>query len=95
MTDQFENPGYIYESPDGGDTVYRRLPGTSERELYQDHRTVDGRPLIDHIREQKMWGEIHQMARTDEGLRELLDRAIIYYNLKRDHNKQSLDWHPV
>ena len=84
----------IFESPDGGGTIYRRLPGTSERELYQDNRTHDGQPLIDHIREQKMWGEIHQMARTDAGLQELLERAIIYYHLKKE-NPPPVDWHPV
>jgi hypothetical protein len=75
----------IFESPDGGGTIYRRLPGSSERELYQDNRTRDGRPLIDHIREDKMWGEIRRMARTDPALQELLERAIVYYNLKKDH----------
>jgi hypothetical protein len=86
MSDLFEgDPGWIYESPDRGETVYRRLPGTTQRDLIQDNRTRDGRPLIDHIREQKMWGEIHQMARTDVGLQEILERAIVYYNLKREH----------
>jgi len=75
----------IFESPDGGGTIYRRLPGTSERELYQDNRTRDGRPLHEHIREDQMWGEIRRMARTDAGLQELLERAIVYYNLKRTH----------
>jgi hypothetical protein len=86
MTDQFEgNPGWIYESPDRGDTVYRRLPGTTQRDLIQDNRTRDGRPLLDHIQEDQMWGEIRRMARTDEGLQEILERAIVYYNLKREH----------
>jgi len=85
MSDLFENERYIYESPDGGDLIYRRLPGSNQRELVEDRRTQDGRPLIDHIREQKMWGEIHRMARTDAALQELLERAIVYYNLKRDH----------
>jgi len=86
MTDQFEgDPAWIYESPDKGDTVYRRLPGTTQRDLIQDNRTRDGRPLIEHIREDQMWGEIRRMARTDAGLQELLERAIVYYNLKREH----------
>lgn len=85
MSDLFENEPYIYESPDGGDTIYRRLPGTSARDLYQDNRTRDGRPLIDHIREDQLWGEIRRLARTDAGLQEILERAIVYYNLKREH----------
>jgi len=75
----------IYESPDKGQTIYERLPGSSERTLIQDNRTHDGKPLVEHIREQKMWGEIHRMARTDPALQELLERVIVYYNLKKDH----------
>ena len=79
----------IFESPDKGKTVYKRLPGTSQRELYSD-MISDGRTLHEQLLEQKMWGEIRRMARTDEGLRELLERAIVYYNLKKDHgNKNS------
>ena len=74
----------IFESPDKGKTVYKRLPGSSQRELYSD-MTSDGRSLHEQLLEQKMWGEIRRMARTDEGLRDLLERAIVYYNLKKDH----------
>ena len=86
MSDLFEgDPAWIYESPDKGETIYRRLPGTTQRDLIQANRTRDGRPLIEHIREDQMWGEIRRMARTDAGLQELLERAIVYYNLKREH----------
>jgi hypothetical protein len=74
----------IFESPDKGKTVYKRLPGTSQRELYSD-MTSNGRTLHEQLQEDQMWGEIRQMARTDAGLRDLLERAIIYYNLKREH----------
>ena len=77
----------IFESPDGGKTVYRRLPGTTQRDLIQDNRTRDGWPSIEHIREDQMWGEIRRMARTDAGLQDILERAIIYYNLKREHDR--------
>jgi len=76
----------IFESPDKGKTVYRRLPGTSQRELYSDI-TSDGRSLHEQIQEQAMWGEIRRMALKDEGLQELLERAIVYYNLKKDHGR--------
>jgi hypothetical protein len=75
----------IYESPDGGQTIYQRLPGTTQRDLIQDTRTRDGRPLHEHIQEDQMWGEIRRMARTDPALQEILERAIVYYNLKREH----------
>ena len=75
----------IFESPDKGQTVYRRSPGTSQRELYST--TSDGTNLHEQLQEDQMWGNIRRMARTDEGLRELLERAIIYYNLKREHDR--------
>ena len=39
----------IYESPDGGKTVYERESGSSERKLIMDNITVDGLPLHEHI----------------------------------------------
>jgi hypothetical protein len=80
----------IFESPNGGKTVYRRLPGTSQRELYSDI-VSDGRTLHEQLQENQMWVEIRRMARQDAVLRDLLERAIVYYNLKKDHgNKENL-----
>lgn len=76
----------IFESPDKGKTVYRRLPGTSQRELYSDIMS-DGSTFHEQLVEDQMWGNIRRMARTDEGLQELLERAIVYYNLKKDHDR--------
>jgi len=76
----------IFESPDKGKTVYRRLPGTSQRELYSDIMS-DGSTFHEQLLEDQMWGNIRRMARTDEGLQELLERAIVYYNLKKDHDR--------
>ena len=90
MSDVFENPGYVYESPDGGNTIYRRLPGTSQRDLVKENTT-----LIAQLREDQLWGQIRRMARTDAALQDILERAIIYYNLKRDHSNKTIDWHPV
>jgi hypothetical protein len=77
----------IYESPDGGRTVYSRNIGSLTRDLVEsdrkDDRTWDGRPLIEHMKEDQMWGEIRIMARTDSGLQDLLERAIVYYHLRK------------
>lgn len=73
---------YIYER--NGDTVFRREAGSVEREVVgYDHRTNDGRPLIDHMREDKMWGDIRRAARTNPALQDALDRAIMIYNLSK------------
>ena len=76
----------IFESPNKGKTVYRRLPGTADRELYSDIMS-DGSTFHEQLLEDQMWGEIRRMARKDEGLQELLERAIVYYNLKKDHDR--------
>ena len=76
----------IFESPDGGKTVYRRLPGTSQRELYST-RVSNGKTLHEQLQEDQMWSEIRRMAQQDLGLQQLLERAIMYYNLKREHDR--------
>jgi len=49
-----------------------------------DPRTNDGRPLHEHIMEDKMWGEIRRMAPTNPALQKALDRAIMIYRLSKD-----------
>jgi hypothetical protein len=50
-----------------------------------DKRTSDGRPLHDHMMEDKMWGEIRRMAPTNPALQKALDRAIMIYRLSKDN----------
>ena len=74
------NTTYIYERD--GDTVFRREFGAIDREVVgYDHRTTDGRPLVDHIREDKMWGDIRRTAKTNPALQDAIDRVIIIYKL--------------
>jgi hypothetical protein len=80
---------YIYER--NGDEIYAREFGETERKLigYQyegkpDPRTADGRPLSEHILEDKMWGEIRRMAKTNPTLHEALERVKIIYHLSKD-----------
>ena len=73
---------YIYERV--GDTVFRRESGTTDREVVgYDARTNDGRPLVDHIREEKLWGQIKHAARTNPALQDALERAIMIYQLSK------------
>jgi hypothetical protein len=77
----------IFESPDGGNTVYSRDIGQApgERKLVDhsrpDSRTEDGRPLHEHLMESKLWGNIRRAARTDPALQAELDRVIMFYYL--------------
>ena len=76
---------YIYERV--GDTVFRRESGQTEREVVgYDYRTSDGRPLVDHMKEDQMWGNIRREAQTNPALQDALDRAIIIYNLSKTND---------
>jgi hypothetical protein len=77
----------IYESPDGGQTVYVRNPGSLERELH--HVSPGQMDLNNQVSQDRVWWNIRQQAETDAGLHELLERAIIYYTLKYDKKDQT------
>jgi hypothetical protein len=86
---------YIYER--NGDEVYAREFGETDRTLigyrYEmedkpDPRTSDGRPLYQHIKEDKLWGEIRRAARTNSTLHAALERAILIYHLSKDNGKK-------
>jgi len=49
-----------------------------------DPRTSDGRPLREHIMDDKMWREIRREAKTNITLQKALDRAIMIYKLSKD-----------
>jgi hypothetical protein len=85
---------YIYER--NGEEIYAREFGETDRKLigykYEmegkpDPRTNDGRPLIDHIREDKLWGSIRREAKTNSALHAALENAILIYHLSKDHGK--------
>lgn len=76
----------IYERD--GHTVYQREAGAdpatrTEVGYDYDPRTQDGRPLLEHIQEDKLWGNIRRAARTNPALQDILDRAIMVYHLTR------------
>ena len=77
---------FIYERV--GDEVYAREFGATDRTLIgydqkYDPRTQDGRPLREHLLEDKLWGDIRRAARTNSTLQDALDRAIMIYNLSK------------
>lgn len=88
---------YVYERHDG--VVYAREINAPASERFEigrnyDPRTSDGRPLHDHIMEDKLWGDIRREAKTNPALQEALERAkIIYYLSKK--TDESITWHPV
>ena len=84
---------YIYERVD--DTVFRREFGATEREVVgYDHRTSDGRPLHEHLIEDKLWGDIRRTAKINITLQAELDRVIMLYHLINE-DKPNTPHHPV
>jgi hypothetical protein len=71
----------VFESPDGGRTVYARSPGTSKRELHwQDPKLQQE---LKELENSKRWVEIFQARRADPELDRLCEQVEILYELKR------------
>ena len=76
-----QDPGIVYESPDGGHTVYARKRGETERvKIYESDAKKD---TIKRLEEDKLWGDIRRMAKTNPTLQRALDEAIMIYNLSK------------
>ena len=80
MSDREET--YIYESPDGGHSVYRRQVGQTptEREIHsisEQKKQWDLREKREHL-----WYDILRASERDAELHEMLDQVEIYYSLK-------------
>jgi len=92
--------GVIYARESGADPStrvevgYEYDPVTGHRIDY-DKRTADGRPLHEHLMEDKLWGDIRRAAKTNPTLQDALERAIVIYELSKQHNTDPTMWHPV
>ena len=70
---------YIYESPDGGETVFRRRIGSDDREQISGLTPDQVRA---RMQENQLWHEIRQAADHDAELRDMLNKVKLYYQLK-------------
>ena len=84
--------GIIYARESGANPGTRQVVGYESGKEYDpitghkinyDKRTSDGRPLHDHIMEDKMWGEIRKAAKTNLTLQDAMDRVIMIYRLSK------------
>ncbi len=66
---------YIFESPDGGETVYRREFGSDKKERWID----SGNPAMFNY---GLWSQITKAATEDPVLLEMIDQLVLYYTLK-------------
>jgi len=80
--------GVVYAREFGADPStrfevgYEYDPVTGHR-IDHDERTSDGRPLFEHIQENKLWGEIRRAALTNPTLQDELNRVIMIYKLTK------------
>jgi hypothetical protein len=73
----------IYESPDGGETVYGRYPGETERFLVGESLKAMERRI--GIHENQLWQDIRQAAKNNPALHDAIERVkMIYYLSKKD-----------
>jgi hypothetical protein len=80
----------VYAREFNSDPSTRQLIGygydpVSGHQIDYDERTSDGQPLIHQLRDDKLWGEIRRMARTNPTLQSELERVIMLYHLIKEH----------
>lgn len=75
----------VFESPDGGKTVYARKLGEKDRYLHSID--PDTARQLAKLADDLMWTDIRQMAEHNEALQKALDNAILIYKLSKDHAK--------
>lgn len=77
---------YIYERIDN--IVYAREAGSDPSTRFEIGRDYDPKTKSwgEQVLEDKMWGEIRRMARTNPTLQDAVDRVIMIYKLSKDYN---------
>jgi len=73
----------IYESPDGGKTVYMREPGSPVQSRKLAWESEESKSLREEIEESKLWGNIRRAAKTNPTIQRALDEAILLYKLSK------------
>jgi hypothetical protein len=71
----------IFESPDGGRTVYARRPGDATRELYNREPALQKE--LDELEQSRRWVEILGARKLNSALDELCEQVEILYELGR------------
>jgi hypothetical protein len=71
----------VYESPDGGRTIYKRKSGSSSRELYLKDPLLD-QQIID-IQNEERWADIYLTRKTNPTLDDLCKQVELLYQLSK------------
>jgi hypothetical protein len=72
----------IFESPDGGRTVYARQPGDTNRKMYSQDPALQQE--LKDLENSKRWVEILQARRDNPELDHLCEQVEILYELGRN-----------
>jgi hypothetical protein len=72
----------IFESPDGGRTVYARQPGNTKREIYSQDPALQQE--LKDLENSKRWVEILQARKDNFELDHLCEQVEILYELGRN-----------
>jgi hypothetical protein len=83
----------IYESPDGGKTVYSRTNGNAQRKLYSVSSDLETE--MDRVKKEQQWLNILKLSERSPALQEAVDRAIVLYELQKGEGDEPPLWHPV
>jgi hypothetical protein len=83
----------IFESPDGGKTVYSRHNGSPMRQLHSVSNEMETE--MARVQREQQWMDMLKMSERSPALQEAIDRAIVLYELSRTDGDEPLMWHPV
>lgn len=73
----------IFESPDGGHTVYVRKPNSTERALVSmDQYAIDRRNQLE-------WNEIWYKKDSNPALQRAVERVIMIYRLSKENGQET------
>lgn len=76
---------YIYERSEG--IIYAREFGKTERQVVGYESGSDYDPTGTTKRMLSKLNEVVRMCETDPGMKELLDKLFVLYNLRKDHER--------
>jgi len=77
-----EGVSYVYESPDGGETVYAREMGSKERHLVGI--SLKRQQQDKEITDRKLWDDIRKEAEHNEALKRALEQCILLYHISKN-----------
>jgi hypothetical protein len=76
----------IYESPDGGKTVYSREFSSVEREFEYETPEAEKAKLI--LKQRQEWDRIISAANDNPALQEAIDRVKLIYHLGKKNGQE-------